>query len=82
MNGYHTPPCITILSITFASLPAGIMSSTVTEAVTKPNIGVYTNPEHKLWVAETKPAQQEAATGANLKEGEVTLAVKSTGICG
>jgi L-iditol 2-dehydrogenase len=58
------------------------MSSTVTEAVTKPNIGVYTNPEHKLWVAETKPAQKEAAEGANLKEGEVTLAIKSTGICG
>ena len=52
------------------------------EAVTKPNIGVFTNPEHKLWVAETGPDASTIKDGGNLKEGEVTIGIKSTGICG
>ncbi|KAF2273465.1 sorbitol dehydrogenase-like protein [Westerdykella ornata] len=49
----------------------------------KPNIGVYTNPNHDLWVAEASPSLDEVQQGkANLKEGEVLINVKSTGICG
>ncbi|KAF2200652.1 GroES-like protein [Delitschia confertaspora ATCC 74209] len=48
----------------------------------KPNIGVYTNPEHKLWVAEAEPSLEAVQKGEGLKEGEVTLSIKSTGICG
>jgi L-iditol 2-dehydrogenase len=59
------------------------MSTTVTEVqVTKANIGVYTNPAHDLWVAEAHPALEEVQRGGDLKEGEVLLNVKSTGICG
>jgi len=59
------------------------MSTTVTEVkAVKPNVGVYTNPAHDLWVAEAAPTLEEVHKGEHLKEGEVTVAVKSTGICG
>jgi len=51
-------------------------------SATKPNIGVYCNPEHKLWVEESGPSVEEVKSGQALKEGEVTIAIKSTGICG
>ncbi|RMZ80217.1 hypothetical protein DV737_g3097, partial [Chaetothyriales sp. CBS 132003] len=46
------------------------------------NIGVFTNPKHDLWVAETGPSQADVQDGKGLKEGEVYIGVKSTGICG
>lgn len=49
---------------------------------TKANIGVFTNPEHKLWVGEAQPSLESIATGDSLKPGEVTIGVRSTGICG
>lgn len=49
---------------------------------TLPNIGVYTNPEHKLWVGEAEPSLESVQSGSDLKEGEVTIGIKSTGICG
>jgi L-iditol 2-dehydrogenase len=49
---------------------------------TKANIGVYTNPEHKLWVAEAQPSLESVQTGESLKPGDVTVGIKSTGICG
>ncbi|KAL2220615.1 putative xylitol dehydrogenase XdhB [Thermoascus aurantiacus ATCC 26904] len=49
---------------------------------TKPNIGVYTNPNHDLWVAEATPSLQDVKSGKGLKPGEVTVEVRSTGICG
>ena len=52
------------------------------ESVSKPNMGVFTNPEHKLWVAETGPNADTIKHGKDLREGEVTIGVKSTGICG
>lgn len=60
------------------------MSSMTTTEVkpTRANIGVYTNPAHDLWVADALPSQQEVESGATLKPGEVTIAIKSTGICG
>lgn len=48
----------------------------------KPNVGVYTNPKHNLWLAEAGPSAESVASGADLKEGEVTIAIRSTGICG
>jgi L-iditol 2-dehydrogenase len=57
------------------------MSATQVQ-LTKPNIGVFTNPEHDLWVAEAEPSLEQIQSGADLKEGEVLLNVKSTGICG
>ncbi|ETN46438.1 uncharacterized protein HMPREF1541_00622 [Cyphellophora europaea CBS 101466] len=48
----------------------------------KSNIGVFTNPAHDLWVAEAAPSLEDVSAAKDLKEGEVYIAVKSTGICG
>ncbi|EON68991.1 L-iditol 2-dehydrogenase [Coniosporium apollinis CBS 100218] len=58
------------------------MSSTTTTTASKPNIGVFTNPEHDLWVADAEPSLDSVQDGKGLKPGEVTIAIKSTGICG
>ena len=50
--------------------------------VSKPNVGVYTNPNHDLWIADAQPSLESAKGGEELKEGEVTIAIRSTGICG
>jgi L-iditol 2-dehydrogenase len=50
--------------------------------IAKGNIGVYTNPDHKLWVGEAEPSLESIQKGDHLKPGEVTVAIKSTGICG
>ncbi|KAH6681302.1 putative sorbitol dehydrogenase [Halenospora varia] len=52
------------------------------EKATKANIGVYTNPNHDLWVAEAEPSLESVQKGDGLKPGEVTVGIKSTGICG
>lgn len=58
-------------------------STSTTVAAEKPNIGVYTNPNHDLWVADALPSKEDIAQGgAKLQPGEVTVAIKSTGICG
>lgn len=51
-------------------------------SASKENIGVYCNPTHDLWVKESGPSVEEVKSGQALKEGEVTIAIKSTGICG
>ena len=48
----------------------------------KPNIGVYTNPDHALWTAPAEPEAKDLKDGVSLKPGEVTIAIKNTGICG
>jgi L-iditol 2-dehydrogenase len=60
------------------------MSSTFTTEIkpVKPNIGVFTNPAHKLWIAPAEPSVESLAQGDTLKPGEVTIGIKSTGICG
>jgi L-iditol 2-dehydrogenase len=59
------------------------MSSTATEVKSlKPNIGVFTNPKHDLWMNATEPTVESVQAGADLKLGEVTIAIRSTGICG
>lgn len=62
----------------------GKMSTTTATEVkpTKTNIGVFTNPAHDLWVADAQPSLEEVKKGGDLKEGEVLLNIKSTGICG
>ena len=49
---------------------------------TLPNIGVFTNPKHDLWVADAQPTLEEVQNGSTLRPGEVTVEVRSTGICG
>ncbi|KAL7269108.1 L-arabinitol 4-dehydrogenase [Rhizina undulata] len=56
------------------------MSTTTTTL--KPNIGVYTDPQHNLYIAEAGPSVEEVQGGESLKEGEVVVQVRSTGICG
>ncbi|KAK2762251.1 L-arabinitol 4-dehydrogenase [Arachnomyces sp. PD_36] len=51
-------------------------------APSKANIGIFTNPKHDLWIADAKPSVEDAASGKDLKPGEVTIEVRSTGICG
>ncbi|KAF2459115.1 L-arabinitol 4-dehydrogenase [Lineolata rhizophorae] len=48
----------------------------------KDNIGIYTNPAHELWVSEAGPALEDVVAGRDLKEGEVYLELRCTGICG
>lgn len=50
--------------------------------LSKANIGVYTNPDHKLWVAEAEPSLESVQSGNDLQPGEVIVGIKSTGICG
>lgn len=51
-------------------------------AVDKANIGVFTNTKHDLWVADAQPSVDEVKSAKGLKSGEVTVEVRSTGICG
>lgn len=59
-----------------------ILPASAMEKPTKSNIGVYTDPKHNLWVAEAQPAVESISKGDSLKPGEVTVGIKSTGICG
>jgi L-iditol 2-dehydrogenase len=50
--------------------------------VEQSNIGVFTNPKHELWIAPAEPTLEAVQGRDSLKDGEVTIAIKSTGICG
>ena len=56
--------------------------ATVTDTISLPNVGVFTDPEHKLWVAESGPTLDSVKKGQDLEHGQVTIGIKSTGICG
>lgn len=58
------------------------LSSATLVKPSKANVGVYTNPKHELWVAEAQPSLESVEKGDTLKPGEVTIGIKSTGICG
>lgn len=61
----------------------GVNGGGAKAAATKSNIGVYTNPAHDLWINEAEPALESVKKGADdLLPGQVTIAVRSTGICG
>ena len=52
-------------------------------AASKANIGVFTNPKHDLWISDAEPSLETVQKGgADLRPGEVTVAIRSTGICG
>lgn len=67
---------------TMAPLSTETASANINVQVNKSNIGVFTNPNHELWVGEAQPSLESIRTGKDLKEGEVTINIKSTGICG
>ena len=52
------------------------------KALSQSNIGVFTNPKHDLWISEAEPTLEQVKSKEGLKEGEVTVAIRSTGICG
>jgi len=58
------------------------MASSTTTKASKANIGVFTNPKHDLWISDATPTLQSVQSGGELKEGQVTVAIRSTGICG
>src|SRR5271156_2160991 len=57
-------------------------STTSVETQSKSNVGVYTNPKHELWIADSGPSLDDVKSGKDLGEGDVYVGVKSTGICG
>jgi hypothetical protein len=64
--------------------PSAVEGNGVVDVKTtlKPNVGVYTNPNHDLWVAPAEPSAEAIKSGSDLKQGEVSVAIRSTGICG
>ena len=48
----------------------------------KRNIGVYTDPDHNLYIADAAPHHEDVTDPSKLKHGEVVIRVRSTGICG
>lgn len=58
------------------------MGNTQEPILSAPNVGVYINASHDLWVAEAAPSLEEVKSGSTLEPGEVTIAIKTTGICG
>ena len=48
----------------------------------KPNIGVFTNPSHDLWIDKAEPTVAKLLAEDALRDGEVAVGIKSTGICG
>lgn len=71
-------------SIFVTAMPPSAVDTAAGVAVKtfKPNVGVFTNPKHELWMNAARPTAESAAAGAELLEGEVTIAIRSTGICG
>lgn len=57
-------------------------SVAVDTSLTAPNVGVYTDPEHNLYIADAKPSLEQVLDGSSLEPGEVTVAIKCSGICG
>ncbi|KAK0734181.1 L-Arabinitol 4-dehydrogenase [Lasiosphaeria miniovina] len=64
-------------AITGAAAPSG-----TTKKASKANIGVFTNPKHDLWISDAAPTLESVQKGEDLREGQVTVAIRSTGICG
>lgn len=54
----------------------------ITMSNLKPNIGVYTDPQHNLWIDKADPPVADIESGAAPGEGEVVVEIRSTGICG
>ncbi|KAF8433389.1 sorbitol dehydrogenase [Terfezia claveryi] len=48
----------------------------------KKNIGVYTDPDHNLYIADANPHHEDITNPSKLKHGEVVVQIRCTGICG
>lgn len=46
------------------------------------NIGVFTDPAHKLYTAACSPTTAELVDPTHLAPGEIAIKIRSTGICG
>ena len=57
-------------------------SALIDSSLTVPNVGVSTDPDHQLYIADAKPSLDEVLSGSSLEPGEVTVAIKCSGICG
>ncbi|QPG96080.1 L-arabinitol 4-dehydrogenase [Epichloe festucae Fl1] len=68
--------------MSLAAVDGGGIADSGSKSSLKPNIGVYTNPNHDLWIRDAEPTAESVAAGSDLKPGEVTIAIRSTGICG
>ena len=64
------------------TFPSALILIAMASTASKANIGVFTNPQHDLWISEASPSLESVQKGEELKEGEVTIFVRSTGICG
>jgi L-iditol 2-dehydrogenase len=62
--------------------PSAIDGPVAGTKATKKNIGIFTNPQHDLWISESTPTLESVQKGEELREGQVTIAIRSTGICG
>lgn len=51
-------------------------------ALGKPNVGVGTNSQHDLWIAATDASVEEPRNNDSLEISEVSIVIRSTGICG
>ncbi|KAF8249820.1 sorbitol dehydrogenase [Wilcoxina mikolae CBS 423.85] len=58
------------------------INGTTSKCPLRPNIGVFTDPEHNLYIDATSPSVEELECPTTLKEGEVAITIRSTGICG
>lgn len=58
-----------------------VENSNTTQKVA-PNVGMFIDSSHNLWLDKATPNVEDAHTGNGLQPGEVTIAIKSTGICG
>ena len=47
-----------------------------------PNIGLYVTKSHEIYVGEAEPIVDDILGGSALQPGEVTVAIRSSGICG
>jgi L-iditol 2-dehydrogenase len=58
------------------------IAETPPKCLSRPNIGVFTDPDHNIYINPASPSIEELASSTTLKEGEVAITIRSTGICG
>lgn len=59
-----------------------MLSPELDNTLSSANIGVHIDGEHNLYIADAAPTLEEVKSGESLEPGEVTVAIKSSGICG
>lgn len=79
--------CYIVAGLSFFALATDtdtVMSNSISvdKTLIAPNVGVYTDPEHNLYIADAEPSLKQVLDGSSLENGEVTVAIKCSGICG